>query len=92
MVGALRVTASKTRVIAADFPLRPLRVIQEVEVMNRHDPCGAPGGYQQRVHRMRDIDRAGEGFNRRPLESMPRVVEQPHRGPRVDDACARDTS
>ena len=48
--------------------------------------CAARAGrHQQRVHRVRDVDGAGKRFDRRPLQPMPREVEERHRDAGIDD-------
>ena len=56
--------------------------------MNGHDLRRAPGGQEQRVHGVNDVDFAGESLNRRPLQTMPREVEEGHWNAGVDDLKA----
>ena len=44
------------------------------------------------MRRVRDVERAGEPLDRRPLEPVPREVEQAHRDARVDDPARRDAA
>ena len=45
-------------IVAADFRPRPLRVIEEIEVVDGDDLNGASRGHQQRMRRVGDVDRA----------------------------------
>jgi len=48
-VGAMRVLPRERGVVAPDFRARPLRVREEVEIVNRHDLCGRFRRQEQRV-------------------------------------------
>ena len=57
--------------------------------MNRDDLRRAPGGNQQRMRGMHDVDVAGERLDRRPFEAVPEVVQDGDRHPPIDDARAK---
>ena len=56
--------------------------------MDGHDLRRAPGGQEERVHGVNDVDFAGERLDRRPLQAMPGEIEEGHRNPGVDDLKA----
>jgi hypothetical protein len=61
---------------------------QEVQVEDRHDLRGAPGGEQQRRRRVHDVLRAGQPLDRRPAAAMPAPGERGHGNPAIDHARA----
>ncbi len=85
-----RVRPGQSGVVAANFGPGVLRRVQKVQVVHRDDLRGALRGHEERVHRVHDVDVAGERFDGRPLEAMPRQVEKRDRNPGIDDRRARD--
>jgi hypothetical protein len=57
VVGAAAVLGRERRVVPPDFGARPLRMLQEIEIVNGHDLRRTTRRHQQRVHRMSDIER-----------------------------------
>jgi hypothetical protein len=76
------------RIVPADLTRGALRVIEEIEIVNGDEPDGMPGGEQQRVQRLRNIDVTGKGFDRGPLRPMPQKVQHVDRDAAVDDLGA----
>ena len=77
------------RVVAPDLRARPLRMIEKVEIVDRDEARGAARGNEQRVRRVHDVERAaGQLLDRRPLEPVPREVQQRHRDAPIDEGRA----
>ena len=53
--------------------------------MNGHDLRRAPGGQEERMHGVNDVDLACERLDGRPLQTMPGEIEKGHRNTGVDD-------
>ena len=87
-LGAAGMGCSQRGVVAADFRLRVFRAIEEVQVVDRDEPDAAAGN-QHRVHRVHDVGRTGKPLNRRPLEPVPREVEELDGKPQIGLRCAR---
>ena len=75
-IGPAGVVWCQLRIVSANFGARAFRVQKEIEIVNRDDLRGAPGGDQQRMRRMRDVDVACKHLHVRPLDSMPEVVQE----------------
>ncbi len=89
MCGAVRVLADELRVVPANFSRDPLRVREEIEVVDHHDLGRAARRQQQRMRREGDVETAsGDDLYRRPLEAVPEQVEHCDRDSSVDDSNA----
>ena len=77
--------AGQRRVVAPDLGARALGMRQEVEVVDRDDLRRVARRHQQRMQRVRDVERAaGQRLGRRPLEADARrgSAARPARGDR----------
>ena len=89
-VGALCVRSHEPGVIAPDLGAGALRVIEELEIVNRHDTRRPSGGNQQRVCRVDDVERpANEPLDRRHTGPVPPPVQDPHGHPPIVHRDAR---
>ena len=80
-------TADQRGVVPAHLAGRAVRVIEEVQIVNRDDLRRAARRHQQRVRRVHDVESpAGYRFYRRPPGPVPGQIEQPNRYAAVDGA------
>ena len=77
------------RIVTLDLAVHTIWMLEEEEVVNRHDLRGVPGRNEQRMRRVHDIDRTAEGLDRRPLDTVPQIVEHRHRHAAVNDTSAQ---
>jgi hypothetical protein len=88
-IRALRVRAGERRIIAAHFGARALGVCQKIQIVNRDHVRGRACRQQQRMRGMRDVVRAaGQRLRLRPLEPMPREIEEADRHASIDNRRA----
>ena len=77
--------ARERRVVAADLGAGALGMRQEVQIVDRDDLRRVARRHQQRMQRVRDVERAaGQRFRRRPVEPMPRQIQQRDRDAAID--------
>ncbi len=85
----LRVRARQRRIVAPHLRARALRMRQEIEVVDRDHLRRVPRRHQQRVRRMHHVEApSGDRLRARPLEAMPREVEERHRHAAIDERDA----
>ena len=77
------------RVVAPDFGAGLLRVVEKVEIVDRHDLRRARRGYEKRMRGMDDIGMARKPLDRRPPGPVPEQVEHLHRYPPIDHPRCR---
>ena len=72
VVGLVRMAAGQRRVAPGELGLGPLRMMQEVEVVDGRQPHAGPGGHERRLRRLDDVPwAAGQPFDRRPGPPLP---------------------
>jgi hypothetical protein len=90
LIGAPRVRCREHRVVPADLSRRAFRVVEEVQVVDRHQLCSR-SRHEQRMTRLDDVEpTAGEEIDRWPAQSVPGEVEGTDRPGAVDHACPGD--
>ncbi len=88
MIGPQHVLLHERAVVAAHFGPRPLRMQEEIEVVDRHHLGRPLRRNQRRPGRVDHVVAAGDHLDGRPFLAVPQPVEHPHRNPGVDDAEA----
>ena len=83
----MRVSARQRRVVAADLGARPLRMGQEIQIVNRHDlrRRRATAAAADARSAPRRTGPARQHLGGRPAEPMPGEIEQAHRHAAIDD-------
>jgi hypothetical protein len=86
MVGFQQGAGRQGRVVPPDLAARPFGVVEKIKVVHHDDHlCGRSRGNRQRMSRLNHVEcPAGQGFDRRPVQAMPRQIEQSHGDPPVD--------
>ncbi len=86
-VGGAHVVAHQRHVVAADLGPRHVGVLEEEQVVQRHDLARASPRHEQRGGGVHQVEgRADQQVERRPGQVVPAVVEGPHRQAPVDQA------
>ena len=76
-IGPVRVRARQRRVVAADLGAGALGMREEIQIVNRDDLRRVARRQQQRMQRVRDVERPPrERFGRRPVEAVPREIQE----------------
>ena len=84
-------TPRERRVIAPDFRPGTFRMRQEIEIVNRDHTSGGARRKQQRMRRVRHVERAsGQASIARPAQPMPRQIHDADRHAPIDDGRAID--
>src|SRR5207247_9890147 len=56
------------------------RIPQEVQIVDGQDGSGPAGPRKNKVAAVKDVQRTGEGFDRRPVEAVPEGLQESTRG------------
>src|SRR5690242_5595678 len=80
--------ARERRIVAPDFRVSALGMIQEEEIVNGDHLRGFARRDQQRMGRMDDVGRSREPFDRRPFQPVPQVIQGRNRYATIDDGDA----
>ena len=86
---AVRVIAHEIGIIPPDFRTGPLRMREEIEIVNRNHLGGVARRQEQRMQGVGDVEiEARELLDPRPAEAVPGEVEQANRHPPIDGVRA----
>ena len=88
-VGASGMGGRQRGIVPPDLAGRRFRVVQEVEIVGRHDPGGVPRRHEQGMERPGDLGVDAECLDGRPAQTVPGVVQDPDRDVQVQPVGAR---